>query len=40
MDGVKDFLMTEKAVQGDTEGLQRQLDQCIVSFALLRNLLK
>ncbi|XP_054051234.1 utrophin isoform X2 [Rissa tridactyla] len=30
MDGVKDFLMTEKAVQGDTEGLQRQLDQCTV----------
>ncbi|XP_050170367.1 utrophin isoform X7 [Myiozetetes cayanensis] len=28
MDGVKDFLMTEKSVQGDTEGLQRQLDQC------------
>ncbi|KAI1240837.1 Utrophin [Lamprotornis superbus] len=28
MDGVKDFLMTEKAIQGDTEGLQRQLDQC------------
>ncbi|NXO82499.1 UTRO protein, partial [Sitta europaea] len=28
MDGVKDFLLTEKAVQGDTEGLQRQLDQC------------
>ncbi|XP_066035003.1 utrophin isoform X2 [Chamaea fasciata] len=28
MDGVKDFLMTEKAVQGDAEGLQRQLDQC------------
>ncbi|XP_075002340.1 utrophin isoform X5 [Calonectris borealis] len=28
MNGVKDFLMTEKAVQGDTEGLQRQLDQC------------
>ncbi|NXK32379.1 UTRO protein, partial [Piprites chloris] len=28
MDGVKDFLMTEKAVQGDTKGLQRQLDQC------------
>ncbi|XP_039916052.1 utrophin isoform X4 [Hirundo rustica] len=28
MDGVKEFLMTEKAVQGDTEGLQRQLDQC------------
>ncbi|XP_051469473.1 utrophin isoform X4 [Apus apus] len=28
MDGVKDFLLTEKAVPGDTEGLQRQLDQC------------
>ncbi|NXB71148.1 UTRO protein, partial [Donacobius atricapilla] len=28
MDGVKDFLMAEKAVQGNTEGLQRQLDQC------------
>ncbi|NXG40626.1 UTRO protein, partial [Psilopogon haemacephalus] len=28
MDGVKDFLMTEKTVQGDTEGLQTQLDQC------------
>ncbi|NXP72596.1 UTRO protein, partial [Ramphastos sulfuratus] len=28
MDGAKDFLMTEKTVQGDTEGLQRQLDQC------------
>ncbi|NXD70785.1 UTRO protein, partial [Eolophus roseicapillus] len=28
MDGVKDFLMTEKAVQGNIEGLQRQLDQC------------
>ncbi|XP_032910197.1 utrophin isoform X3 [Catharus ustulatus] len=28
MDGVKDFLMAEKAVQGDAEGLQRQLDQC------------
>ncbi|NXW19268.1 UTRO protein, partial [Circaetus pectoralis] len=28
MDGVKDYLMTEKAVQADTEGLQRQLDQC------------
>ncbi|NWU78824.1 UTRO protein, partial [Onychorhynchus coronatus] len=28
MDGVKDFLMTEKTVQGDTEGLQRQIDQC------------
>ncbi|XP_015477132.1 utrophin isoform X3 [Parus major] len=30
MDGVKDFLMTEKSVQGDTEGIQRQLDQCTV----------
>ncbi|KAM5283327.1 utrophin isoform 6-T7 [Hipposideros larvatus] len=28
MDGVKDFLMIEQAVQGDAEGLQRQLDQC------------
>ncbi|NXO66473.1 UTRO protein, partial [Phainopepla nitens] len=28
MDGVKDFLITDKAVQGDTEGLQRHLDQC------------
>ncbi|XP_030302441.1 utrophin [Calypte anna] len=28
MDGVKDLLLTEKAVQGDPEGLQRQLDQC------------
>uniref|UniRef100_A0A8D1NVA4 Utrophin n=1 Tax=Sus scrofa TaxID=9823 RepID=A0A8D1NVA4_PIG len=28
MDGVKDFLMKEQAVQGDAEGLQRQLDQC------------
>ncbi|XP_019509286.1 PREDICTED: utrophin [Hipposideros armiger] len=28
MDGVKDFLMIEQAVQGDSEGLQRQLDQC------------
>ncbi|XP_014118911.1 PREDICTED: utrophin isoform X4 [Pseudopodoces humilis] len=28
MDGVKDFIMTEKSVQGDTEGIQRQLDQC------------
>ncbi|XP_016079391.1 PREDICTED: utrophin [Miniopterus natalensis] len=28
MDGVKDFLMEEQAVQGDAEGLQRQLDQC------------
>ncbi|XP_054018725.1 utrophin isoform X4 [Dryobates pubescens] len=30
MDGVKDFLMTEKNVQGDTEALQRQLDQCTI----------
>ncbi|XP_072499637.1 utrophin-like isoform X6 [Notamacropus eugenii] len=28
VDGVKDFLMTEQAIQGDAEGLQRQLDQC------------
>ncbi|XP_054554137.1 utrophin [Talpa occidentalis] len=28
MDGVKDFLMKEQAVRGDTQGLQRQLDQC------------
>ncbi|XP_045400476.1 utrophin isoform X3 [Lemur catta] len=28
MDGVKDFLMKEQAAQGDTAGLQRQLDQC------------
>uniref|UniRef100_A0A8D0YI31 Utrophin n=1 Tax=Sus scrofa TaxID=9823 RepID=A0A8D0YI31_PIG len=28
MDGVKDFLMKEQAVQGDAERLQRQLDQC------------
>lgn len=28
IDGVKDFLMKERAVQGDAEGLQRQLDQC------------
>lgn len=27
-DGVKDFLRTEQAAQGDAEGLQRQLDQC------------
>lgn len=40
MDGVKGFLLTEKAAQGDTEGLQRQLDQCTVSFVFLRNLLK
>uniref|UniRef100_A0A8D0GLL1 Dystonin n=1 Tax=Sphenodon punctatus TaxID=8508 RepID=A0A8D0GLL1_SPHPU len=29
IDGVKDFLMKEKATQGDSEGLQRQLDQCM-----------
>lgn len=40
MDGVKSFLLTEKAAQGDAEGLQRQLDQCTVSFVFLRNLLK
>ncbi|XP_027706465.1 utrophin isoform X3 [Vombatus ursinus] len=28
VDGVKDFLVTEQAIQGDAEGLQRQLDQC------------
>uniref|UniRef100_A0A8C3HUY4 Utrophin n=1 Tax=Chrysemys picta bellii TaxID=8478 RepID=A0A8C3HUY4_CHRPI len=28
MDGVKDFLMKEQAIQEDSEGLQRQLDQC------------
>ncbi|XP_043448466.1 utrophin isoform X2 [Prionailurus bengalensis] len=28
MDGVKDFLMKEQAVQGDAEELQRELDQC------------
>nr|XP_021548939.1 utrophin [Neomonachus schauinslandi] len=28
MDGVKDFLMKAQVVQGDTEGLQSQLDQC------------
>ncbi|XP_071469048.1 utrophin isoform X2 [Marmota flaviventris] len=28
MGGVKDFLMKEQAAQGDTAGLQRQLDQC------------
>lgn len=33
MDGVKDFLMKEQAVQGDAEGLQSQLDQCSVSSA-------
>ncbi|POI32729.1 hypothetical protein CIB84_003519, partial [Bambusicola thoracicus] len=30
MDGVKGFLLTEKAAQGDTEELQRQLDQCTI----------
>ncbi|OXB67291.1 hypothetical protein ASZ78_010715 [Callipepla squamata] len=30
MDGVKGFLLTEKAAQGDAEGLQRQLDQCTI----------
>uniref|UniRef100_A0A8C9FIP8 Calponin-homology (CH) domain-containing protein n=1 Tax=Pavo cristatus TaxID=9049 RepID=A0A8C9FIP8_PAVCR len=30
MDGVKGFLLTEKAAQGDTEGFQRQLDQCTI----------
>ncbi|XP_072186986.1 utrophin isoform X1 [Excalfactoria chinensis] len=30
MDGVKGFLLTEKASQGDAEGLQRQLDQCTI----------
>lgn len=39
MDGVKDFLMKEQAVQGDAERLQRQLDQCSVSSADLGNLL-
>lgn len=39
MDDVKDFLMKEQAVQGDAEGLQRQLDQCSVSFADLGTLL-
>ncbi|XP_070273932.1 utrophin isoform X2 [Myotis yumanensis] len=29
MEGAKDFLMEEQAVQGDAEGLQRQLDQCL-----------
>ncbi|XP_006024299.1 utrophin isoform X2 [Alligator sinensis] len=28
MDGVKDLLMKEQAIQGDSAGLQRQLDQC------------
>lgn len=37
-DGVKDFLRTEQAAQGDAEGLQRQLDQCSVSSANLGNL--
>nr|XP_047923765.1 utrophin isoform X6 [Anser cygnoides] len=30
MDSVKDFLLTEKTAQGDSEGLQRQLDQYTV----------
>ncbi|XP_074846537.1 utrophin isoform X2 [Carettochelys insculpta] len=30
MDGVKDFLMKEQAIQGDSEGLQKQLDQCAI----------
>ncbi|XP_056674882.1 utrophin isoform X4 [Monodelphis domestica] len=30
INGVKDFLMKEQAIQGDSEGLQRQLDQCRV----------
>uniref|UniRef100_A0A8B9CIX3 Utrophin n=1 Tax=Anser brachyrhynchus TaxID=132585 RepID=A0A8B9CIX3_9AVES len=34
MDSVKDFLLTEKTAQGDSEGLQRQLDQYTVSFII------
>ncbi|XP_042312754.1 utrophin [Sceloporus undulatus] len=30
LDGVKDFLMKEQSVQRDPEGLQRQLDQCML----------
>ncbi|XP_032999821.1 utrophin isoform X2 [Lacerta agilis] len=30
LDGVKDFLMKEQAIQRDPEGLQRQLDQCML----------
>uniref|UniRef100_A0A8C3S1B1 Utrophin n=1 Tax=Chelydra serpentina TaxID=8475 RepID=A0A8C3S1B1_CHESE len=37
MDGVKDFLMKEQAIQGDSEGLQRQLDQCTVIESTLRS---
>lgn len=33
MGDVKDFLTEEQADQGDDVGLQRQLDQCSVSFA-------
>uniref|UniRef100_A0A8C3P8N8 Utrophin n=1 Tax=Chrysemys picta bellii TaxID=8478 RepID=A0A8C3P8N8_CHRPI len=37
MDGVKDFLMKEQAIQEDSEGLQRQLDQCTVIESTLRS---
>ncbi|XP_048345233.1 utrophin isoform X2 [Sphaerodactylus townsendi] len=30
LDSVKDFLMKEQAIQRDPEGLQRQLDQCML----------
>lgn len=33
LDGVKDFLMKERVIQRDPEGLQKQLDQCMVSSA-------
>ncbi|XP_061480028.1 utrophin isoform X2 [Rhineura floridana] len=33
LDGVKDFLMKEQAIQRDPEGLQRQLDQCMLFVA-------
>uniref|UniRef100_A0A5F8G5S2 Utrophin n=1 Tax=Monodelphis domestica TaxID=13616 RepID=A0A5F8G5S2_MONDO len=36
INGVKDFLMKEQAIQGDSEGLQRQLDQCRVSFIAIQ----
>lgn len=36
---MKDFLRKERAVQGDAEELQRQLDQCSVSSADLGNVL-
>lgn len=39
MEGAKDFLMEEQAVQGDAEGLQRQHDKCLVSPADLGDLL-